>query len=469
MASSEHRADMAKSTRSDDVLIRTSLPGPRGRALLERKRSHPVLAGYTEPQLSSDVVFLAGQRDGFLWDVDGNRFIDFSAGWATNNLGHVPADILEEAIATLREFGVVCCTPSVVPFIRYELAEKLLTTFPSHLQRVALCTTGSEAVEAALKFMRAATGRPNVLTFFTNFHGFSYAGLAAGPFDAHWRDSVTQAIPGYLYAPYATCKRCPHRLTYPECNFWCVDAIEEVLLRHQAAPESIAGVIVEPIQGEAGAWVPPDGYLSHLERLCRKHDWLFCVDEVESGFGRCGRFWAFEASGVTPDLVIVGKGLSGSLLPIAAVVGTANVMDRKVAWGSTFAGQPASCAAAIKAIDRLQTSGLIERAARLGEIGLARLRRLQKSSPFVGDVRGLGLLLGVEMVRDQTTRERSSVLAQRVYDECLARGLCLLYLTVTPTVRVTPPLDLPEELFERGLGILEEVIHELKAEQRPSS
>jgi len=410
---------------------------------------------------ASDRVFLAAQHDGYLWDVDDNRFIDFSSGWATNNVGHAPAEIVEEAASVLREFGAVCCTPGFVPFIRYELAEKLLATFPAHLQRVALCATGTEAVEAALKFMRAATGRPNVLTTYTNFHGFSYAGLAAGPFEASWRDTATQAIPYYLYTPYATCRRCPHRLDYPACDLWCVEVIEEYLLRHQASPETVAGIIVEPVQGEAGVWVPPKEYLPRLERLCRKYGWLLCVDEVECGFGRCGRMWAFESSGVSPDLVIVGKGIGGSLLPLAAVVGTPDVMDRRVVWGSTYAGQPAACAAAIKALERLQRDGLVERSARLGAAGLDRLRHLCESSTIVGDVRGQGLFLGLELVNDQDGRMASPALAHQVYDECLSHGVCLLYLTVTPTVRIAPPLDIPEDLFFRGLGIIEDVVQGL--------
>ncbi len=429
--------------------------------LLERMKTHPCLAGYTDPMQASERVFLASQHDGYLWDVDGNRFIDFASGWATNNVGHAPAEIVDAASSALRELGAVCCTPGFVPFIRYEFAERLLTTFPAHLRRVALCATGSEAVEAATRFMRAATGRPNVLTTYTNFHGFSYAGLAAGPFHAPWRDTATQAIPFYLYTPYATCGRCPHRLDYPSCDLWCVQAIEEYLLRHQAAPETVAGMIVEPVQGEAGVWVPPREYLPRLEKLCRKYGWLMCVDEVECGFGRCGRMWAFESSGILPDLVIVGKGIGGSLLPLAAVVGTPEVMDRRVVWGSTYAGQPAACVAAIKALERLQRDGLVERSARLGAAGLERLGRLCESSTIVGAARGQGLFLGLELVNDRTGNIPSPELAHRVYDECLSRGLCLLFLSVTPTVRVAPPLDIPEDLFFRGLGIIENVIQNL--------
>jgi len=447
---------------AEDVLVRTPLPGPKGKKYLEKDRE--LFAGDSKPDIfPGRMIVLAAQRDGYLWDVDGNRFIDFGAGWGTNNVGHAPAEIIEAALPLLRDFGVYCCSTGFVPYIHFELAEKLLATLPDHIKRVTFCATGTEAAEAALKFMRAATGRPNVIAFHAAYHGLSYGALAAGPLNAHMRDSVIQATPGYLHTPYATCYRCPYHLTYPSCDVWCVDFIEEYLLHYTAPPESVAGILVEPIQGEGGIWIPPDDYLPRLERMCRKHGWLLCIDEVESGFGRSGKMWAFEHFDVKPDIVVIGKGLSGSILPIAAVAGTPRAMEQDVAVTSTYAGQPASCAAGIKALERIKRLKIVENAERLGEVGLARLREMQKRYSIIGDVRGRGLFLAVEFVKDHGTKERLYEAAKDIYIDCLHNGLYFIYDSISWFARFLPVLDIREDLFLRGLDIFERAVQKAEA------
>jgi 4-aminobutyrate aminotransferase-like enzyme len=461
------------SGREVDRLVHTALPGPKAKALLDRMRKLPLLGGHEDPSDPGYVLLMTAQRDGYVWDADGNRFIDFNSGWGTNNIGHAPADVVDAAVGVLRDYGVVCCTEGIAPFIRYELAEKLLATLPSHIQRVSYGATGTEAVEGAMKFMRAATGRPNIISFHANYHGLSYGAMAAGPLDASMRrDPVMQAMPGHILTPYASCYRCAYKLEYPSCNLWCVDFIDEILIRYSAPPESIAGILVEPIQGEGGIWVPPEDYLPRLEKLCRKYGWLLCIDEVESGFGRSGKMWAFEHADVKPDLVVIGKGLSGSILPISAVAATPEVMDREVSMGSTFGGQPASCAAAIKALEKIKQEGIIEHAARLGEQGLERLRQMQERYPVMGNVRGRGLFLAVDFVRDRQTKERDYDTSREVYFDCMERGLCLMWDSISWFARMLPVLDIPEELFQRGLDIFEESVQrsqERRSKERKAS
>lgn len=456
----------SSSKAGDDLLVRTPLPGPKGERYVKKDRQ--LFAGDTNPWIfPARQVILAAQRDGFMWDVDGNRFIDFGAGWGTNNVGHAPAEVIEAAIPVLREFGVVCSSPGYVPYIHFDLAEKLLGVLPSHIERVSLCATGTEAAEGALKFMRAATGRPNVITFHAAYHGMSYGALAAGPLHAELRDPIIQSTPGYLHTPYATCYRCPYRLSYPSCDLWCVDFIEDYLMRYSAPPESVAGILVEPIQGEGGIWIPPDDYLPRMEKMCRKHGWLLCIDEVESGFGRTGKMWAFEHVDVKPDIVVIGKGLSGSILPIAAIAGTPRAMDQDIVIASTYAGQPASCAAGIKALEIIKRDKIIERAERLGRIGLERLREMQQRYSIIGDVRGLGLFMAVDFVKDPSTKERFHEVVTEIYKECMQTGLYFLFDPTAWYARFLPVLDMPEELFMRGLDIFEAAVQ--KAEKKHSS
>ncbi len=445
------------SAATQDVLVRTPLPGPKGRVYIEKDRK--LFAGDSKPDsLPSRMVVLAAQRDGFLWDVDGNRFIDFGAGWGTNNVGHAPAEVVDAAVPLLRDFGIVCSSQGFVPYIHYDLAEKLLATLPSHIQRVTFCATGTEAAEGALKFMRAATGRPNVIAFQAAYHGLSYGALAAGPLNAHMRDAVIQSTPGYLHTPYATCYRCPYKLSYPSCHLWCVDYIEEYLLRYNAPPESVAGILVEPMQGEGGIYVPPDDYLPRLQKMCRKYGWIFCIDEVESGFGRTGKMWAFEHFDVKPDIVVIGKGLSGSILPISAIAGTPHAMEQDVAVTSTYAGQPASCAAGIQALERIKRERIVEHAARLGKIGLERLREMKQRYSIIGDVRGRGLFLAVEFVKDRDTKERLYEAVKDIYIDCMHNGLYFIYDSISWFARFLPVLDIREELFLRGLDIFEAAV-----------
>src|SRR5256712_10180177 len=274
-------------------LVRTPLPGRESRRLIQKEIELMATGAYGSPQ---DRMFMAVKAEGSLiQDVDGNRFIDFGSGWGTNNVGNCHPEVVETVSATLRQLGVTCWTSAANTAQRLALAEKLLSVCPKRTDRVLFLTTGTEAVEAALRVMRRASGRPFVLSFYRQYHGLSYGGMAAGPPEVSVREGVARLVNGFVYAPYPYAFRTPLKSkSGGGAGRATLEYIEGIILTYQGPPPRIAGGLVEPVVGEAGVWVPPDDFLPGLRDLCDRHDWCLCIDEVQSGFGRCGRMWAFE-------------------------------------------------------------------------------------------------------------------------------------------------------------------------------
>ncbi len=342
-------------------------------------------------------VFIAKRCAGSLIeDVDGNRYIDFGAGWGTNNVGNANPEVLAAVTAALQDQGVACWTSAGNSYERVELAEKLLAVCPSASTASVFLTTGTEADEAALRIMRRASGRPIVLTFYGQYFGLSYSGQASGTLEAGMRADVMPLVGGYVYAPYPNPYRSPLvSRTGGGVAQATIEYIEEVLLAHEVSPQLVAGVIVEPVIGEGGIIVPPDDFLPRLRGLCDRHGWYLCIDEVLSGFGRCGKMWAFEHSAVEPDLIVIGKGLSGGVMPIAAVAARGDITEKADAYvASTYSGHPAACAAAIKTLEIVSRPGFFEgvsgpgsarpRAPGAAEGALSRDRRRARPRPVAG-------------------------------------------------------------------------------------
>lgn len=438
-------------------LIKTPPPGPETRRLMAREKA---IFPATTFMPQEERFFIAKSLQGSLIeDVDGNRFIDFGSGWATNNVGNCNPEVVEAVNATMRQAGVVCWTSAANSVQRFELAEKLLPICPKRTDKVVFLTTGTEAVEAALRIMRRATGRPFVVSFYGQYHGLSYGALAAGPLEAYLRDDVAPFVNGFVHVPYPYTYRTPLRSRTGGPGRATLEFIEDFIVRYAVPAEKIAGVLVEPVAGEAGVWVPPDDFLPGLRRLCDKHDWVLCIDEVQSGFGRCGRWWALQHWNVEPDLMVIGKGLSGGSMPIAAVAGSAAVMDKADAFvAGTYAGHPAACAAGIKTIEIIERDRLLEYATELGAHGLKRLLEMQEKYPIIGEVRGRGLWLAVEFVKDRDTKERNYEAAEAVNRLALQNGLYYIADSIAWFARIQPPLNIPRDLFDQGLDILEEAI-----------
>jgi 4-aminobutyrate aminotransferase len=442
-------------------LIRTPPPGPESRRLIARERG--LLAHGAYGDLESRYFIAKRCQGSLIEDVDGNCYIDFGAGWGTNNVGNCNPEIVDVVNATMREQGVACWTSAGNSAQRIEAAEKLLSVCPRRTDRVVFLTTGTEADEAALRIMRRASGRPIILSFHGQYHGLSYSGQAAGTLQSDMRADVMPLVGGHVFAPYPNPFRTPlasrsgggpGRAT--------LEYIEDVLLAHEVPASLVAGVMVEPVMGEGGIVVPPDDFLPGLRALCDRHGWYLCIDEVLSGFGRCGRMWAFEHWDVEPDLVVVGKGLSGGSMPIAAVVARSDVTEKAAAYvASTYSGHPAACMAAVKTIEILHRDRLFDHATELGAHALERLGRLVEETGIVGEVRGKGLWLAVEFVTDARTRGKNHGAAAAVNRRCLERGLYTIHDSISWFVRIQPPLNIDRALFEQGLDILEAAIREV--------
>jgi 4-aminobutyrate aminotransferase-like enzyme len=441
-------------------LIRTPPPGPESRRWMERERRVLAHGAYGDWDKR---VFIARRVDNALIeDVDGNRYIDFGAGWGTNNVGNCNPEVLAAVTAALQEQGVACWTSAGNSYQRIELAERLLATLPKRIERVVFLTTGTEADEAALRIMRRASGRPIVLTFYGQYFGLSYSGQASGTLEAGMRADVMPLVGGYVYAPYPNPYRSPLRSrTGGGVGRATIEYVGDVLLAHEVPAELVAGVIVEPVIGEGGIVVPPDDFLPGLRALCDRHGWYLCIDEVLSGFGRCGKLWAFEHWDVEPDLVVIGKGLSGGVMPIAAVAARGDITEKADAYvASTYSGHPAACAAALKTLEILGRPGFLDEVRALGAYGLERLQAIKQRCPAVGDVRGKGLWLAVEFVEDRATRGKDFATAAEVARLCLSNGLYPTHDSISWFVRIQPPLTIGRPLFEQGLDILEDAIRQ---------
>jgi 4-aminobutyrate aminotransferase / (S)-3-amino-2-methylpropionate transaminase / 5-aminovalerate transaminase len=409
-----------------------------------------------ETRLASIIV--ADAQGSTVRDTSGKTYIDLTSQWATNNLGNVPPEVLDVTVKALGRYGFLTyfMTPHL-PMI--DLAERLIENRPSpNLSRVFLELSGTGAAEGAVKHAVEASRRPLILSFLGQYHGLSIGTNLIGSLSSHERRYWEAWGGGALHAPYPFPYRRPRGMTAEEHGDWVLEYIEEQILGRQAEPDRIAGVIFEPIACEAGIWIPPAKFVRGLAKLCKAHGWYFIDDEVETGLGRTGKMWGIEHFGVAPDLMAIGKGISGGLMPIAAVMGTEEVMGRPlVAAGTTFAGHPAACAAASKTLEILRRDRIPERSARLGTAALKRMKEWERL-PHVGEVRGLGLCLAVELVRDKRSKRAFAELGQRVFRDCVRNGTIPLWNYGDHVLRIEPPLTIEAETLQAGLDAVESAL-----------
>jgi 4-aminobutyrate aminotransferase len=433
-------------------VIRTPLPGP------EASRLIGVDTRFVSPSYTR-VYPLVVRRARGLWveDVDQNRFLDFTAGIAVTATGHCHPEVVrvirDQAEELLHMSGTDFYT---VPQIR--LAEKLAALVPGAGQhKVYFGNSGAEAVEAAFKLARWHTKRELNLAFFGAFHGRTMGALSLTASKAVQKRHYNPLVPGITHVPYAYCYRCPYHLCTPSCGTACVRWLEDTLFRTTIPPEEVAAIFVEPIQGEGGYIVPPPEFHQELYRLTRRYGILLVADEVQTGMGRTGRMFAMEHFGVEPDIIALAKGLASGL-PLGAMVARAPIMDWTAgSHASTFGGNPLSCQAALATI-ALVEQGLMENARQQGQRLLGGLRRLQDQREPMGDVRGLGLMVAVELVMDRERKTPAPDLRARVIHEAFQRGLLLLGCGEN-SVRFCPALtvsaaevDLCLELFDAALA-----------------
>ncbi len=435
-------------------IIKTELPGPRARQILRQDQKY-VSSSYTR---AYPVVIDKG--DGvWVMDVDGNRFLDFTAGIGVLSTGHCHPEIVKVINKQASRFLHMSGTDFYYK-VQSWLAEKLAEIVPgAKNKKVFFANTGTEAVECAMKLARYHTRRQRFIAFIGAFHGRTLGSLSLTASKAVQRRYFSPLVSGVYHVPYAYCFRCMFHLQYPSCNMECVRYIDEVIFKKVVPPEDVAAIFVEPIQGEGGYIVPPPLFLTHLRRLCNKYDILLVDDEVQAGMGRTGRMFAIEHFKAKADIYCIAKGIASGL-PLGACVAQSGIMN----WppgshASTFGGNPVACAAALKTIELLE-NGLIENAEKLGQIALERLKELKQRYDFIGDVRGKGLMLGIELVGDAITKEPVSDKRDAVVYEAFKQGLLLLGAGES-TVRLIPPLVLNESELHLGLDIFVRVIKKI--------
>jgi len=436
------------------IQLRTQIPGPKSRALSER-RAKAVPRGLSH----GTPIYVAKAEDAWLEDVDGNRYIDFAGGIGCANAGHRQGAVLDAVRTQLDKFLHTCV--QVTPYEGYiRVAERMNEVTPGKFPKKTLfVNSGAEAVENAVKIARAYTKRPAIIAFEDAFHGRTMMTLALTS-KTHPYKAGFAPFPSEVYrVPFAYCYRCSYDLKYPSCDLYCARHLEDTFKR-VVANEEVAAVIAEPVMGEGGFIAPPPDYFKVLIDLCHKHNILFIADEVQSGFGRTGALFASERYGIEPDLIVTAKSLGGGL-PLAAVTGRAEIMDAPAVGGlgGTFAGNPLSCAAALAVLDLFESENLLARANDLGERFQRRAREWQRRWPLVGDVRGLGGMQAIELVRAQETKTPATDETKQITQYCYEHGLITITAgTYSNVIRVLVPLVATDEQIDEGLDVLESAL-----------
>ncbi len=432
----------------DYPLIRTPLPGPRAKEFIERD------ARTVSQNLTKDVPLVVSRAQGaVVEDVDGNRFLDFAAGISTVSTGHCHPEVVQAIKDQAERLLHICYTDFYYP-IYIDLCEELARIAPIRGgKRVFLTNSGAEAVETAVKLARVRTGRQKIVGFFGAFHGRTYGAMSLTASKPVQRKGYGPFLPEVLHTHYAYCYRCPVNRRPESCGVECLDLLTESYFHTSVDPREVAAILVEPVQGEGGFIPPHREFLPKLQEICRANGILLIADEVQCGMGRTGRMFALEHYGIDPDMIILAKGIASGM-PISAVIARDDVMKwNDGGHGSTFGGNPVSCAAALATL-RLLQEGLVENAARVGARLIEKLKGLQKKHRLIGDVRGLGLMVGVEVVRDQATREPATRERNAVIEKAFEGGLLTLPCGIS-TIRLSPPLIVRDPDVDKAVAALD--------------
>ena len=428
----------------------TELPGPRAREVVDRD------SAVTSPSLPRAYPLVPARGSGsVIEDVDGNRFLDFNAGIAVCSTGHAHPAVVEAIKRQADHLLHYSASDFYLP-IYSEVCARLDSVTPvGGPARSLLTNSGTEAVEGAIKLARHHTGRQYVIAFLGAFHGRSYGSVSLTASKSLYRATFGPLLPGIVHAPYAN-RFLPNRPGDESAALDGIDFIEDVVFARLAKPTEVAAIVVEPVQGEGGYVVPPREWIAHLRSLCDEHGILLVADEVQSGMGRTGRMWAMEHHDVIPDIVLAGKGIASGL-PLGAMIAREDLMTWTTGMhGSTYGGNPLACAAALATFDLIEEE-LAANAEKVGGRLLDGLRGLAVRQPLVREVRGLGLMIGVEFPDHGT--------AFAVEQACFRRGLLVLGAGDS-AVRMSPPLVLTEEQAETGLGLFEEAVAEVASGER---
>ena len=433
-------------------------PGPKARELV--KRDENVISpsyGRFYP------LVVESGRGCIVRDVDGNEYIDFNSGLVCLSVGHshpkVVAAIKNQCDRFLHYSNTDFFYAEVV-----NLAEKLAEITPGNFdKKVYFGNSGAESVEAAVKLAKWHTRKQRFISFISAFHGRTIGALSFTASKPTQRRYFFPLMPGVTHVPYPYCYRCPFKLTYPDCHYWCIDFIDEFVLQKYVPPEEVAAIVFEPIQGEGGYVVPPPGYFQRLKKLADKYGILLIDDEVQAGMGRTGKWFAIEHWGVEPDILCSAKALASGL-PLGATIAKSTIMD----WvggshASTFGGNPLSCVAANAVIDVTREEKLLGNATVQGAYIMKRLEELKQQTEIVGDVRGKGLMIGMEIVENKETKKPAPKKAAEIMKRSWKRGVAVITCG-SSTIRIAPPLNITKELVDSALEIIADVVKEVESE-----
>jgi len=431
--------------------IKTAIPGPRSRGLRKREDKH-LAPGLQNFALLAGIA-VKEARGSAVTDVDGNTLIDIIGGIGVNALGHSHPGYVQAIQAQLEKASVGSFTSEA----RVKLFERLAEHRPApSLHRAQLYSSGAEAVESALRLAKSYTGNYEFVSFSGGFHGKTMGVLSLMGSD--FKNGFGPMVPGSHIAPYADCYRCPLKLNYDSCGLACVEATRRQI--KQDSSGNVAALLVEPMQGTAGNVIPPKEFLPAVKEVAREFDALLIVDEMITGFGRTGKYWGSDHSGVEPDIITLGKQFGGGF-PISAILSKDEIV-RSRPWSdpsgssSSYGGNPLAAIAADACLRIIDEEGLVENSRRVGEYFLKKMEDWVDRYPFIGDVRGAGLFIGMDLVRDKATKEPlSTAVCQRIFQECLKRGL--LAMTYTHRVRIQPAMTIDEGTVDSATAILAEV------------
>lgn len=427
--------------------VSTQIPGQRSKTLIEEwKKYEADKMGY-QAQIAID-----HGKGAMLFDVDGNSFIDYTSGVLVTNVGHCHPTLvksIQEASAKMLNVYEYCNE------YRTKASKALVEAAPEHLDKCFFLSTGSEATDAAMRIMKRVFGKYEIITFYGGFHGRTLPTANAGGL-FKMKKGFGPTIPGIIRVPYPYCYRCPFKSSPHKCGFICLEFLNETVKANST--DSLAGVLVEPYLGTAGFIFPPDGYMPRLEKWIREKGIIFTLDEVQSSFGRMGYMWAMEHEGLTPDIVTIGKGV-GSGVPVSALLMRKEIIDKaldKGELGSTYGGNPVSCAAVCAVLEIIKKDKIIENVRKIEKIFKEKLLNLLEKVRYVGDIRGQGLVWGIELVKDKSTKEPEAILTKKLIDSCAENGLLIGGVGIfSNVIRIAPPLVINEEQAEESLDILE--------------
>jgi 4-aminobutyrate aminotransferase-like enzyme len=430
-------------------------PGPKSQEVHARAAKY--MKGYSSQVRLFPVAFESG-KGVTLTDVDGNVYIDFSSGIYVTGLGHCHPKVTE---AVQRAAGELMNAHDFTTPIKMRLLEKVaeisMGEGPTKLTGMQLYDSGTTAVEAGLRVMRAATGKFEFISFHRDFHGKTMGAVGLARLD------VSQGLraPGFFLVPRSYCYRCEFHQHYPECNLLCVDYIRTVIKEETAG--QVAGIVLEPIQGWAGSVVPPDGWTQKIRALCDEYGIMLMADEVLTCMGRTGKMFAMQHWDTVPDVMTLGKGF-GNGFPVTAMLVADKYKEaiEKISASTSYGGNPMACAAALASLEVIEEENLCERAAHLGNILLARMKKMEQSCPIVGEARGLGCLLGLELVKDKATREPFEDAGKLVYQKAFRKGLA--WIPAGHILRMSPPLIMEDDVAMKAMDIIEESIWETQQE-----